>query len=1302
MKKIYGLLIASFLLCTSAVKSQTIYPNYTDGEIYVKFKSGALKVLKGQNPNALNLSALSDIQSICNNFGVTKSIKPFYQADDDITLQHILKFYFTNPSQVNALITSLRNNPAVEYAEKVPLMQTCLTPNDAQFASQWHLTKINATTAWNVFSGNSNITVAVVDNAVSIVHQDLSPVLWVNTGEIAGNSIDDDGNGYIDDVNGWDAADNDNNPNPPTNAMDHGTHCAGIAAAATNNNIGVASIGFGVRLIGVKCQINTGSNTGIANGYGGIIYAAKVRARVISCSWGGAGSAAAEQAVIDYAWNRGCIVIAAAGNNNVSTMFYPAAYNNVYSVANTGTTDAKAGTSNYGTWIDISAPGQNILSTLPGNNYGNNSGTSMACPLVAGLAGLMLGHNALMTQTAVLNCISSTATNIASANSPTLAGLLGAGRIDAFAAMNCANAALSTPPVANFFTLNRFPCPGTSVQFQDSSLYKYSPTTYNWTFQGGTPATSTSSAPVVSWAAPGTYSVSLQITTPNGSNTKIKTSYITVAGPIALPLVEGFQTTPFLPANWTPLNIDNDNIYWARNTTVGGFGASTASAMFDNYNLDAAGTRDEMRAPKYNFAAVANASLTFDVAYAHYSNTYSDTLEVRLSTNCGTSWNSIYLKGGVTLSTAPTNTTSLFVPTATQWRKEGINLTPYAGQGNVMISFVNRGHYGQAIYVDNVNISFTNTAAPVASYTVPSSGCVGSTITYTNTSTSATSYNWTFQGGSPASSTLTNPAVVYSVAGVYSTTLIATNVSGTNAVVGTITISAAPTLTLNVSPTPICAGQTSTISVSGTTSSYTLLPGGITTAPFVVTPTASTIYTVNASGACGAITRTTAIVVNPSPTVTVNTATICAGANANLTASGAISYSWSTGATINPLVVSPAVTTVYTVTGTTGGCTNTKTTTVTVIPNPTVSVNSVTICPGGAASITASGANTYSWSTGATTNPLVVSPAVTTVYTVTGTTGGCTNTKTVSVTIGSAININLSPSSNTVCSGSAATITATGATAYTMMPGSLTSNPFVVSPTALTIYTVTGTSGACSGSQIITIAVNPNPTVTVNSTTVCFGTPATLTASGATTYSWSTGANTNPLVTTQALTTVYTVTGTTGACASVKTATVSVNPTPFISVSFTNASCASCPNGSAAVVLNSPGTSPYNFTWSNGATTPTLGNLLPACYTVTITDANNCKDTTNTCIGFANGLTKLSLEDVLRVYPNPAHEQLFVKNGLGMNYTLEIYDAVGKRITRFNSTAIEISVPLAEYAKGIYVVKLMSEDKQQIFKLVID
>ena len=172
----------------------------------------------------------------------------------------------------------------MEYAEKVPLDRLCLTPNDPSYSSQWGLANINAPAAWNYFSAGSNIVVAVVDDAVERGHSDLSPNLWVNSGEIPGNGIDDDNNGYIDDINGYDVGSNDNNPNPPSNAYDHGTHVAGIVSARSNNGVGVASIGFSCKLMCVKATNSVGS---VTNGYDGIVYAAASGAHIINMSWGG-------------------------------------------------------------------------------------------------------------------------------------------------------------------------------------------------------------------------------------------------------------------------------------------------------------------------------------------------------------------------------------------------------------------------------------------------------------------------------------------------------------------------------------------------------------------------------------------------------------------------------------------------------------------------------------------------------------------------------------------------------------------------------------------------------------------------------------------------------------------------------------------------------------------------------------------------------------------------------------------------------------------------------------------------------
>lgn len=1316
MKKILSF-IAIIILCNKSL-SQTVYKYQVDGEIYIKFTPGSLKNVAKDNPNNIQITKLGNVSKTLFKYGAIKAYKPFYQANDDAKLPYILQVKFSRINQIEDLINELKFISGVEYAEKVSLNLSDASPNDPTFGA--HLTQINANNAWNVFNstsfGTSTITCAIVDNAVDRSHPDLAANIWTNPAEIAGNLIDDDANGYVDDVNGWDAADNDNNTIPSNNSMSHGTHCAGIAGGVTNNGVGMASIGWNIKIIPVKCQTNTGSTTGISNGYGGIIYAAKVNAKVISCSWGGVSSASSsEQAVIDYAWNRGCIVVCAAGNDggtgNETVLHYPAAYNNVFCVASVATSNVKSGFSCRGTWVDICAPGENIYSTYPANTYNSISGTSMATPLVAGLASLMLSKTPYMTQNDVLNCIQSTAANIytIAANSTYLTGFqLGAGRIEAFAAMNCAASFSNTPVVSNFFAPILNTCPGVSLAFVDSSLYI--PSTWSWTFQAGIPATSTSSAPLVQWAAPGTYSVALQATNANGGNTKVKLAYITVAGPIALPLSEGFQGATFVPTNWTENNIGNDVMKWTKTTSFGGFGLSTSSALFDDYNLDAAGERDEIRTPKYIFSSVATATLGFDVAYKQFDNFYSDTLEVKLSTNCGTSWTSIYSKGGSVLSTsAGTLQANTFTPTAVAWRTETVNISALtSGQSNVMISFVNHGHYGQALYLDNVNIATTAITSPTANFNLTSPICSGASITLTNTSLGGATYSWTMPGGSPASSTATNPTVSYATAGTYSITLAAIN--------GTLTSS---------------------------------------------------------------ITKTIAIIATP--TVAVNSATMCSGGFAILTASGATSYSWSTGATTNPLTVTPSTTTVYSVIGNNGSCSSSNTSTVVVNATPTVAVSNQTICAGGTATIAASGAATYSWNTGSTSNPLLVSPGASTNYTVTGTSLGCTNTKTVSVTIGSALTILITPSNPAVCAGGSTTVTAGGATSYTWNPGGLIGSSVVFSPTVTTTYTVAGSNGACSGTTSFSIGINANPTITaVNVTnatcngacngslvaTVTGGTPAysyTYSPGGANTslcagnYTISvkdskgclaisaTAMVTQPAVLTSTInanntscgfcngtssisasggTSPYTylwsnssssqsinglcsgffnciVTDFKG-CILTKTVTV-VNSTSITSVaSNTVASCSTCSDGIASVNATG-GVGPYTYSWSpSGGTSSTESALAPACYTVNIGDSQGCASSASTCVGFATGINQnVSINNLLLIYPNPAQTQVTIKY-VGAEFNYVVYNNLGQIIENKQHNKNNAIINLNNYAKGIYLIEVSVGKETTHKKLIVE
>lgn len=1213
--------------------SQTAVPGCIDGKIYLKYKPTA--IVKYTDPTNIDPKNLPGMAELIGKYGVNFAEKPYHQATDSKDLMRIYKVGFTSITQVEDLIRDLSNNPLVEYAEKVPEMKLFYTPNDPSYGTQWHLAKINAANAWNVFNGTSTIVVAVVDNAMAKNHPDLLANIWTNPGEIAGNSIDDDGNGYVDDVNGYDVGDNDNSVLPLNTTWDHGTHCSGIVGARTDNTVGISAIGFNVKIMPVKAEANASGATSISNGYGGIIYAARSGARVISCSWGGTVSAASDQSVINYAWSKGCAIICAAANDGNSILHYPAAYNNVYSVASSGTGDLKSGFSCYGTWVDITAPGENIFSTIPNTGYGNMSGTSMATPLVAGLAGLMLSKNPYLTAAQVEGCISSSAVNIytVGSNSTYSPNQLGAGRIDAYQAMICASVTPGSAPTVDFTSDKQNTCPGNPIKFFDQSTLF--PTSWNWTFQGGTPATSSVKNPTVTWAAAGTYSVALTANNINGPGSITKLGYITITNPGSLPLVEGFQGAAWPPVNWVNDNKFQDSVKWERATTCGGYGLSSASLLFDNYYDDAAGVRDGFQMPKLNMSSVTQATVNFDVAFARYDAQYSDTLEVQLSTNCGQTWSTIYMKGGTALSTAPDYTANLFVPTSTQWRTESVVITGLAaGQSNVLMSFVNHGHYGNGIYVDNVNISYSTTAAPIANYNFPTSICSGATMTFTDISTnSPTSWLWNMPGASVTTSTLQNPTVTYPTGGVYSATLAATNGVGTSTVTKTFTVVGTPTVAAAGSSTS-CAGSSATLTATGATT-YTWNPGSLTGASVVVTPTATTTYSlVGTTGACTGNT-TKVLTVSPNPTVGVTTSSICAGATATLTASGATTYSWNTGSTATSINPTPTLTTTYTVTGTTGGCTNTKTTTVTVTSNPTVSVTGSTICPGGTATLTASGATTYSWNTGSTATSINPTPTITTTYSVTGTTSGCTNTRTTQVTVA------------------------------------------------------------------------PAPTVAVNNATICAGSSANLTASGATTYSWSTGATTSSIAVTPTTTTTYTIIGTTGSCTNTKSSIVTVNALPSLTLS--SSSSTACTSSSGGVTLSltaTPSGGTFSGTGVVGSTftaQPTAGT-----YTATYSYTNSttgCSNTTATSIivSVCTGVNVMNMLDgSLFVYPNPNNGVFTIQANFENAFDVTIYNNIGQMVKQGVNLKGNNEIDLSGFAKGIYSIVVKADANYKTIKMVIE
>ena len=302
----------------------------------------------------------------------------------------------------------IENKGVAEWVEFDRAALPAYDPNDPMWPDMWHMKAIKADRAWDISFGGSNAVVAVIDTGVFVGHEDLAANIWINTGEIAGNGIDDDINGYIDDINGYDFAYNDSEPN---DVHGHGTACAGIVAGVQDNSLGVTGVAPRARIMALKAALDSGYfyDSATVPAY---LYAADNGANVLSMSFYSDRVSAAEGAAIKYCWQNGVLPVAAAGNAATVYPYYPAAYDETLSVAALATNMSKAGFSNFGHWVDVAAPGVSLRTTTVGGYTSGFAGTSGACPHVAGLAALLFGANPAATAEEVRAAIEDTATPV--------------------------------------------------------------------------------------------------------------------------------------------------------------------------------------------------------------------------------------------------------------------------------------------------------------------------------------------------------------------------------------------------------------------------------------------------------------------------------------------------------------------------------------------------------------------------------------------------------------------------------------------------------------------------------------------------------------------------------------------------------------------------------------------------------------------------------------------------------------------------------------------------------------------------
>ncbi|HXB40985.1 MAG TPA: gliding motility-associated C-terminal domain-containing protein [Bacteroidia bacterium] len=510
------------------------------------------------------------------------------------------------------------------------------------------------------------------------------------------------------------------------------------------------------------------------------------------------------------------------------------------------------------------------------------------------------------------------------------------------------------------------------------------------------------------------------------------------------------------------------------------------------------------------------------------------------------------------------------------------------------------------------------TATPTMSISGAAPVCAGGSIVLTGGT--ASGYTWSPSGGNASTATVT-PAG--------STTYTLTGANGTCTATATALVNVTPSPTVAIASSAgatICSGQTTTLTASGATN-YTWSPnaGGGNSTTATVSPSSNTTYTVTGESSGCTSTQVITVNVTPTPTVTAiaNSPTLCAGQSTTITAGGAPSYTWMPGgSTTNPLSVTPGSTTIYTVTGNNGGCTATKTVSVNVNPLPTIGINAAppSLCTGQTTTITASGANTYTWSAnagGVNTTTVSVTPGSTATYTVTGTdNNGCINSNTVTVNVGAGATIGITATSNTVCSGQSITLNGSGATNYTWTPGGQNTGTITVTPNTSTVYTLTGNSGGCMGTQTISVGVTATPTVTptASAPSICSGQSTVLTASGATSYTWMPGgANTTTLSVTPGTSTTYTLIGQSGGCTNTNNAVVTINvtATPTVTASASTATVCAGQN----VTLNGGGATTY--TWMPGGANTASTSVSPGANTTyTLTGANGaCVSTQTVSVG---------------------------------------------------------------------------------------
>ena len=880
--------------------------SFLERELYVKFKEPQFQSNEITPPfQVINfLKQQVQLQGL-------DSVKSTFWFSRNQDLNRTYRLWFSSDVSAQAALQVLSTNAQIEYVEQVPKLKRFLTPNDlgannSNDGGQWYLYKIKSQQAWDIQTGASQVRVAVIDDAIQLNHPDLDGVCYP----------------------GYDAAQEDNDVQPPTGSHDHGTHVSGLIAAITNNDLGMASLAHGVYILPIKATYDSNPDI-VVGGYEGMAWAVTNQADVINCSWGTDAYSQTGLTAVNDAINSNIVVVAAAGNFNNMVVQYPAGYNGVISVASTTTTDSRSGFSSYGSWIDVSAPGNQIWSTVPFDAYARKDGTSFAAPLVSALAALMKSRNIALTPAQIESCIKNSADPIDLLN-PGFEGMLGAGRINAEQALICLgldtlsyNLKIQGIENIKVYSCDQLQSPKVRVQNEGDSVitsFKLKLQLDNefpflYTFTGSLlPGENVLIDMPSITASPGSHNYSAQLfglinslytDQYQAGNQSIK-SFKTLS-PVGspLPFIENFELGNFGTNNWFLFN-EASPYSWEISVSPSPEPGSRA-ARLNYYNDVESYSKDFLYSKPLDFSAYSSISLTFDHAYKARFVGLSDSLIVSVSDNCGETWNRLvawYENGNYEFATIPAASDNFVPISGNEWCGQPnyatcstFDLSSYAGQTNVLIRFEGYSMNGNNIYIDNINIIGTPAnQLPVASFDAAWDlpVCSSKQAVFYSTSTGIpTSFQWFFEGGSPGTSLIQNPTVTYVTPGNYNVQLIVQNAIGADTVLleDYVSVIESPLVNISTDADTICLGSSAVLTATGADSyiwntgqAMSAVDGAVVT----VSPITSANYIVNgitAQGCADTSLQRIVVVTNPPPpSINVN--------GSSLIASSGVDWEW--------------------------------------------------------------------------------------------------------------------------------------------------------------------------------------------------------------------------------------------------------------------------------------------------------------------------------------------------------------------------------------------------------------------------